>query len=268
MGQKNPAIVRIWENAWLELVPFLEVDTEICQIVCTTNAIGPVNARIRRAVRARGHYLAVTSLDPIGTGRNPWTNHWKRACTPSTSPSTAASPTTTRQTHTNCDRCRSDFVRGYVSCSEATKLVDGICVPLRSRPNGSGCGWVTWRYWSSGPPGQPQRMQCVCVGKVSAVKATAIADDRGGMLGPIPYGLPGRMTRPTHAVKVSVSVSGTFRRQKFRWATAPRLCRDGQAVTPLRKGHKIVPPEVLQARRRAETDTSPGGSHRTCSGRP
>ncbi len=89
-GAKYPAIVRLWENAWAEFVPFLQFDVEIRRIVCTTNAIESVNARIRRAVRARGHfpteaaavkcvYLAVMSLDPTGTGRKRWTNRWKRA---------------------------------------------------------------------------------------------------------------------------------------------------------------------------------------------
>jgi hypothetical protein len=49
-----------------------------------------INARIRKAVRARGHfptdqaalkcvYLAVMSLDPTGTGRKRWTMRWKAA---------------------------------------------------------------------------------------------------------------------------------------------------------------------------------------------
>nr|AHX39384.1 hypothetical protein wt6.7 [Streptomyces sp. WT6] len=89
-GDKYPAIVRLWENAWAEFVPFLQFDTEIRRIICTTNAIESVNARIRRAVRARGHfpseaaalkciYLAVMSLDPTGKGRKRWTTRWKRA---------------------------------------------------------------------------------------------------------------------------------------------------------------------------------------------
>jgi transposase-like protein len=56
-------------------------DTEIRKIVCTTNAIESVNARIRRAVKARGHfpneaaalkciYMAIMSLDPTGRGAN------------------------------------------------------------------------------------------------------------------------------------------------------------------------------------------------------
>jgi transposase-like protein len=63
---------------------------EIRRIVCTTNAIESVNARIRKAVKARGHfpneqaalkcvYLAVMALDPTGKGRARWTQRWKQA---------------------------------------------------------------------------------------------------------------------------------------------------------------------------------------------
>ena len=89
-GEKYPAIVRLWENAWAEFVPFLAFDAEIRKVVCSTNAIESVNARIRRAVRARGHfpneqaalkcvYLAVMALDPTGVGRRRWTMRWKPA---------------------------------------------------------------------------------------------------------------------------------------------------------------------------------------------
>ncbi|SNR71408.1 Transposase (or an inactivated derivative) [Actinomadura mexicana] len=89
-GTKYPAIVRLWENAWAEFVPFLQFAPEIRKVVCSTNAIESVNARIRRAVKARGHfpneqaalkcvYLAVMSLDPTGTGRKRWIARWKAA---------------------------------------------------------------------------------------------------------------------------------------------------------------------------------------------
>lgn len=88
--QRYPAIVRLWTNAWPEFVPFLQFDQEIRTIICTTNAIESINARIRRAVNARGHfpneqaalkcvYLAIMSLDPTGTGRKRWSNRWKKA---------------------------------------------------------------------------------------------------------------------------------------------------------------------------------------------
>jgi transposase-like protein len=89
-GGKYPAIVRLWENAWAEFVPFLTFSPEIRKVVCSTNAIESVNARIRRAVRARGHfpneqaalkcvYLAVMSLVPTGKGRKRWVTRWKAA---------------------------------------------------------------------------------------------------------------------------------------------------------------------------------------------
>ena len=50
-GAQYPAIVRLWENAWAEFVPFLDYDVEIRRVICTTNAIESINARYRRAVR-------------------------------------------------------------------------------------------------------------------------------------------------------------------------------------------------------------------------
>jgi putative transposase len=87
---RYPAIVKLWENAWAEFVPFLSFHPEIRTVIYTTNAIESVNARIRKAVKARGHfpteaaalkcvYLAVMSLDPTGRGRQRWTNRWKPA---------------------------------------------------------------------------------------------------------------------------------------------------------------------------------------------
>ena len=89
-GGKYPAAVRLWRNAWNEFVPFLDYDVEIRRIICTTNAIESLNARYRRAVRARGHfpndaaalkclYLVTRSLDPTGSGRARWVIRWKAA---------------------------------------------------------------------------------------------------------------------------------------------------------------------------------------------
>jgi Transposase, Mutator family len=55
-GEKYPAIVKLWEKAWAEFVPFLAFDPEIRRLICSTNAIESVNFRIRRAVRARGPF--------------------------------------------------------------------------------------------------------------------------------------------------------------------------------------------------------------------
>lgn len=87
---KYPAIIKLWESAWAEFVPFLSFAPAVRQVIYTTNAIESVNARIRKAVKARGHfptetaalkcvYMAVMSLDPTGTGRQRWSNRWKEA---------------------------------------------------------------------------------------------------------------------------------------------------------------------------------------------
>ena len=55
-GGRYPAIIRLWESAWEEFIPFLDYDVEIRQVICSTNAIESLNARYRRAVRARGHF--------------------------------------------------------------------------------------------------------------------------------------------------------------------------------------------------------------------
>ena len=89
-GQRYPALIRLWENAWAEFVPFLRFDKEIRTLICTTNAIESLNARFRRSVKARGHfpteqaalkhlYLVIISLDPTGRGRQRWSNRWKGA---------------------------------------------------------------------------------------------------------------------------------------------------------------------------------------------
>ena len=84
-GARYPAIIRLWENAWAEFIPFLDYDVEIRTVICSTNAIESLNARYRRAVRARGHfpteqaamkclYLVTRSLDPTGKGQARWTD--------------------------------------------------------------------------------------------------------------------------------------------------------------------------------------------------
>jgi putative transposase len=88
--KRYPAIIRLWTDAWPEFVPFLAFDVEIRKIICTTNAIESINARLRRAVNARGHFpneaaalkclfMALMGLDPTGRGRGRWTMRWKAA---------------------------------------------------------------------------------------------------------------------------------------------------------------------------------------------
>ena len=89
-GARYPAMIRLWRNAWNEFIPFLDYDIEIRRVICSTNAIESLNARYRRAVKARGHfpteqaamkclYLVTRSLDPKGTGQTRWAVRWKPA---------------------------------------------------------------------------------------------------------------------------------------------------------------------------------------------
>ena len=89
-GQRYGAIIRLWKNSWEEFIPFLDYDIEIRQVLCSTNAIESLNARYRRAVKARGHfpteqaalkclYLVTRSLDPTGQGKARWAMRWKPA---------------------------------------------------------------------------------------------------------------------------------------------------------------------------------------------
>ena len=88
--KQYPAVVKLWTDAWAELTPFLQFDREIRSLISTTNAVESLNARLRRAVNASGHfpteqaalkrlYLAILSLDPSGKARHRWSNRWKGA---------------------------------------------------------------------------------------------------------------------------------------------------------------------------------------------
>jgi len=55
-GRKYPAIVQSWRRAWSEVIPFYGFPDDVRRIIYTTNAIEALNAKLRRAVRARGHF--------------------------------------------------------------------------------------------------------------------------------------------------------------------------------------------------------------------
>jgi transposase-like protein len=55
-GQKYPAIGQIWRRVWQEVIPFFAFPGDVRRIIFTTNAIEALNSRLRRAVRARGHF--------------------------------------------------------------------------------------------------------------------------------------------------------------------------------------------------------------------
>jgi putative transposase len=55
-GRKYPAIAQSWRRAWAEVIPFYGFAEEVRRIIYTTNSIEALNAKLRRAVRARGHF--------------------------------------------------------------------------------------------------------------------------------------------------------------------------------------------------------------------
>ena len=55
-GQRYPAIGQGWRRAWGEVVPFYAFPGDVRRLLYTTNAIEALNSKLRRAVRARGHF--------------------------------------------------------------------------------------------------------------------------------------------------------------------------------------------------------------------
>ena len=55
-GQKYPAIPQSWRRHWNEVIPFYAFPDDVRRIIYTTNAIESLNAKLRRAVRTRGHF--------------------------------------------------------------------------------------------------------------------------------------------------------------------------------------------------------------------
>ena len=55
-GEKYPAIAQSWRRNWDLVIPFFAFPEGVRRIIYTTNAIEALNSKLRRAVRARGHF--------------------------------------------------------------------------------------------------------------------------------------------------------------------------------------------------------------------
>lgn len=55
-GRKYPVIAQTWRRHWAEVIPFYAFPADVRRIIYTTNSIEALNAKLRRAVRARGHF--------------------------------------------------------------------------------------------------------------------------------------------------------------------------------------------------------------------
>ena len=55
-GRRHPVMAQPGRRHGPEVVPFYAFPAEVRRIIYTTNAIEALNAKLRRAVRARGHF--------------------------------------------------------------------------------------------------------------------------------------------------------------------------------------------------------------------
>lgn len=62
-GRKYAAIGQSWRRAWGEVVPFFAFPEQVRKIVYTTNAIEALNLKLRRSIRAGGHFPSDEARD-------------------------------------------------------------------------------------------------------------------------------------------------------------------------------------------------------------
>jgi putative transposase len=55
-GRRYPVIAQTWRRHRAEVIPFYAFPADVRRIIYTTNAIEALHAKLRRAVRARGHF--------------------------------------------------------------------------------------------------------------------------------------------------------------------------------------------------------------------
>jgi putative transposase len=56
LGERYPATVAAWRNAWERFIPFLEFPPALRRIIYTTNAIESLNYQLRKIIKNRGHF--------------------------------------------------------------------------------------------------------------------------------------------------------------------------------------------------------------------
>lgn len=55
-GDRYPATVQVWRDAWENVIPFLALPEELRRAVYTTNTIEGLHRQIRKAIKTRGHF--------------------------------------------------------------------------------------------------------------------------------------------------------------------------------------------------------------------
>ena len=64
-GVKYPAVAPAWRRNWDRVIPFFAFPEAVRRIVYTTNAIEALNSKLRRAIRARGHFPSDEAATPL-----------------------------------------------------------------------------------------------------------------------------------------------------------------------------------------------------------
>lgn len=107
-GERYPAAVKVWRDAWERFIPFLAFDPAIRKIIYTSNAVESLNYQLRKITKTKGHFptddavlkILYLGIRNIGSRRggelSTGTWGWKRAL------NAFAIPTQTDyQTHSN-----------------------------------------------------------------------------------------------------------------------------------------------------------------------
>jgi transposase-like protein len=82
-GDRYPATVKAWRDAWENVTPFLSLPQALRKAVYTTNTIEGLNRQIRKAIKTRGHfpdqqaatkliYLAISKADAKWQRNRSW----------------------------------------------------------------------------------------------------------------------------------------------------------------------------------------------------
>ena len=56
LGQRNPAAVKTFKDAWERFIPFLAFPPELRRVIYTTNSIESLNYQLRKVTKNRGHF--------------------------------------------------------------------------------------------------------------------------------------------------------------------------------------------------------------------
>ena len=88
-GQRFQLVVKTWRAAWPQVIPFFAFPPEVRRVIYTTNQVESVHARLRRAIKTRGHFptddaalkLIWLVLRNVSAKWTHASRHWKPALT-------------------------------------------------------------------------------------------------------------------------------------------------------------------------------------------